>query len=142
MRGGIVCFGYFFMLKMQSLRKCCFNMACFNKFCNLLYKKIKFNPATEISTICLLTGTNTITTLSKWRLYRAQICHSSGKPFCHGGNHKKMVLALRFQVDVYLIEKITYKDKNTPLVRSGNRYSSIVPVILAIDDVIKNRLPI
>lgn len=40
-------------------------------------------------------------------------------------------------MDVYLIEKITYKDKNTPLVRSGNRYSSIVPVILTIDDVIK-----
>lgn len=40
-------------------------------------------------------------------------------------------------MDVYLIEKITYKDKNTPLVRSGNRYSSIVTVILAIDDVIK-----
>lgn len=42
-------------------------------------------------------------------------------------------------MDVYLIEKIIYKDKNTPLFRSGNRYSSIVPVILAIDDMIKKR---
>lgn len=42
-------------------------------------------------------------------------------------------------MDVYLIEKITYKDKNTPSVRSGNRYSSIVPVILTVDDVIKKR---
>lgn len=42
-------------------------------------------------------------------------------------------------MDIYLIEKITYKDKNIASVRSGNRYSSIVPVILAIDDVIKKR---
>lgn len=42
-------------------------------------------------------------------------------------------------MNVYLIEKITHKDKNTPLVRSGNRSSSIVPLILAIDDVIKKR---
>lgn len=80
-----------------------------------------------------------IATLTKWRLHIAQFFHDSGKLSDHGGNHKKLVLALRFQVDVYLIEKITYKDENTPLVRSGNRYSSIVPVILTIDDVIKKR---
>lgn len=40
-------------------------------------------------------------------------------------------------MDVYLTEKITYRDRNTLLVRTGNRHSSIVPVILAADDVIK-----